>query len=78
MAMSEERNPHAHHAQVGELHLETWEANGRYFWSVTNIKTRQQLNAGEAKTLDMAKIQASGAAGVQEQQITWRGIGPRL
>jgi hypothetical protein len=69
---------HTHHAQVGDLHLETWTADGRFFWSVTNIKTRQQLSAGEANTLDAAKIQASGAAGVRERQITWRGIGPPL
>jgi hypothetical protein len=67
---------HAHHAQVGDVHLETWKAEGRYFWSVTNTKTRQQTHAGEADSLDKAKMEASAAAGVQSQRITWRGIGP--
>ena len=75
--MTDERK-HAHHAQVGDLHLETWEAYHRYFWSVTNTKTHEQLSSGEADNLDAAKLAASSTAGVQGQELKWRGIGPPL
>jgi hypothetical protein len=75
--MNDERE-RAHHAQAGDVHLETWKADDRYFWRVMNARTRQQLSAGEADSFDTAKIAASGAAGVEGQPITWRGIGPLL
>jgi hypothetical protein len=75
--MSEKRE-HAHHAQVGDTHLETWKAEGRYFWSITNTKTHQRIDTGETDSFDKAKMAASAAAGVQGERITWRGIGPAL
>ena len=64
------------HAQVGDIHMETWIDDGHYFWSVTNAKTHQQIGIGEADSLDAAKVAASVSAGVhREGHITWRGPG---
>ena len=75
--MNEERE-HAHHAQVGDLHLETWKAPHRYSWTVRNTKTHQQIGTGEANSLDAAKLDAIAAAGLQGHAIMWRDIGPPL
>lgn len=75
--MNAEREP-AHHAQVGDLHLGAWNAEQRFFWSVRNTKTHQQIGTGEASSLDAAKLDAIAAAGLQGQAIMWRGIDPPL
>jgi len=67
---------HAHYADVeNDLHLETWETAGHYFWKVTNTKTHAQLGAGEAGDSNAAKVAAAGVAGVQWKSLIWRGIG---
>jgi len=76
-AMNDEREP-AHHAQVGDLHLGTWNDEHRYFWSARNTRTHQQLGTGEANSLDAAKRDAIAAAGLQGRAIKWLDIAPPL
>jgi hypothetical protein len=72
----EDDKRNVHHVDIERnLHLETWEAAGRYFWDVTDSKTHEQVGAGEASNLEAAKIEAAAVAGVQWKCLTWRGAG---
>lgn len=66
------------HADLGDLHLETWEADGGYFWRVKNMKSGVELGTGEAVSIDEAMMAASAAAGTTWERLTWRGIGPEF
>jgi len=65
----------AQHAHVGDLHLDTWIVDDRYFWCVKDIAKHLDIDSGEAATLDGAKADAKKAARVR-QEVTWTVIGP--
>ena len=67
----------AQHAQVGDLHLETWTVDDRYFWSVRDFAKNVDIDSGEAATLDGAKVAAKKAARVR-QDVTWSAIRPEV
>ena len=66
----------AQHAHVGDLHLDTWIVDDRYFWSVQNIAKRRDIDSGEAATLDGANAAAKKAAHLR-QEVTWSSFGPK-
>jgi hypothetical protein len=68
----------AQHAQIGNLHLETWIDQNRWCWKVLNSKTHEQLQAGEANDLPAAKEAAANAARVKVEPSEWTDIGPRI
>ena len=65
----------AQHAHVGDLQLDTWIVDDRYFWCVKDITKRVDIDSGEAATLDGAKADAQKAARLR-QEVTWTAIGP--
>jgi len=48
----------AQHAHFGNLHLDTWIVDDRYFWGVQGIAKHVVIDSGEAATLDGAKAAA--------------------
>jgi hypothetical protein len=64
-----------HYADVGDSQMEVWEIDGHYFWSLKDSKTQTETGAGEATSLDAAKLEAHRAAGVQWKDVVWRSMG---
>src|SRR5688572_8282403 len=56
-----------------QLHIDETEYG--WEWAVFHLRRDRQIKAGVAKSLDLAKIAAAGAAEAASQNITWKLIG---
>ena len=65
----------AQYAQVGDLLLETWIIDDRYFWSAKDIVKRVDIDSGEASSLDGAKAAAKKSARLRQKSAGLRSDG---
>ena len=70
--MEEDRS---YFASFAGLELRTWEATGRYHWTVKSHSTGDELAAGEAADLASAMIAAAQVAGAEWGAVRWRSPG---
>lgn len=62
----------AEHANTGDFHLETRYVNGRWDWTVFNLRTGSEAH-GVGESLEDAKASAEGVAGEKPKQ--WYPMG---
>ncbi len=65
----------AYVASLGDLRLEIHESNGRYHWSIQNVKTGEEIGRDEAAYLEEAMVGAAQAAGAEWGALKWRNAG---
>jgi hypothetical protein len=70
--MEEERS---YFASLANLELRTWEASGRYCWTVKDSSTGDEIGGGEAADLASAMIAAAQVAGAEWGAVRWRSSG---
>jgi len=63
----------SYHACFRNFELRTWETNDRYWWTVKNSDTGEQLANGDARDLPSAMVAAAESAGADWGSVKWRG-----